>query len=658
MDGEYEKSAASEKYSKEREEELFDYEGENTNLLDPNTPKSESEYQRGSEDIPIQYPSKFPEKGLKSSSSRIFWKMPDRSRSGNAPANSANVESFYDDVRRSALSADDYRNEMKSVVSDADAATPRTYFGISNPPQARRESIYSQLMEKPPNESIGENASYQNMSVVDTLEMHGILKKKGGYLIPNDEGPKSVIEAALLPHVTFEQLEVMNEAVQQDSVVKETPEGYDQLIASELKNEGIPLPALIPKYPLDKTVPFLVLLACKFHSYGAPANRTEWNMNAVSRAFGIDASYSVMPTLITVTFGRVEGMDAISRTIRITQDYSQCGKLYKLEKMISKIVKGGMSLYEAREVLDKIIEESHTYPRYMRIVAQMLCSTSTCALFFDGSPYDVILATFMGLVTALFSWFSEYNMAFGRISSLMSAMVAAIFAVIFAFYVDKMCFLSVVMGAVVWNMPGLSLLLSVRELSTDNMISGTVRMFASFISALKIGFGITIGAKCAFWISKETVSKSCTQSIYLWARLPFLVVLIVSFDILLDFKVKQWIGQFLVSFVAYSLNLSFGTFLALPTELTAVISAFGVALVGNILSKYTKIPGILFIHTAILLLVPGGLAIKSGTYFFDDTWSGLKFSYDMIIIGFSLTVGTLIADFAILRDKSLIYHLF
>lgn len=57
--------------------------------------------------------------------------------------------------------------------------------------------------------------------------------------------------------------------------------------------------------------------------------------------------------------------------------------------------------------------------------------------------------------------------------------------------------------------------------------------------------------------------------------------------------------------------------------------------------------------------MPGSVGVRGATSFFDsDAWSGVQFSFTMIVIGFSITVGTLVADLLLLSKAELIHFAF
>ncbi|KAJ1566614.1 hypothetical protein HK405_009090 [Cladochytrium tenue] len=68
-------------------------------------------------------------------------------------------------------------------------------------------------------------------------------------------------------------------------------------------------------------------------------------------------------------------------------------------------------------------------------------------------------------------------------------------------------------------LPGLSLTLSIIELSTRNIISGTVRLFGAIFTATLIGYGMTIGSTIVAWPVADTVT--CSAPSPLWGLLLF-----------------------------------------------------------------------------------------------------------------------------------------
>jgi hypothetical protein len=59
----------------------------------------------------------------------------------------------------------------------------------------------------------------------------------------------------------------------------------------------------------------------------------------------------------------------------------------------------------------------------------------------------------------------------------------------------------------------------VIELSTQNVVSGTSRLFYALLIAVQLGFGIAIGANFAMWLSP--VNQTCISGFSPWYNLLF-----------------------------------------------------------------------------------------------------------------------------------------
>ena len=105
----------------------------------------------------------------------------------------------------------------------------------------------------------------------------------------------------------------------------------------------------------------------------------------------------------------------------------------------------------------------------------------------------------------------------------MAAILCAFFTRLFIEYVQPICYMPTVLSGIIWLLPGtssrpaqcstpppmkstpltwfsvfihllgLSITISITELATGNMISGTTRIFSAIITTLQLGFGMTLG---------------------------------------------------------------------------------------------------------------------------------------------------------------------
>jgi uncharacterized membrane protein YjjB (DUF3815 family) len=62
-------------------------------------------------------------------------------------------------------------------------------------------------------------------------------------------------------------------------------------------------------------------------------------------------------------------------------------------------------------------------------------------------------------------------------------------------------------------LPGLSLTIALVELSTRNLVCGTVRLCGALFTSLVLGFGITLGNLAVWWVEvDQTTEKSCPDA--------------------------------------------------------------------------------------------------------------------------------------------------
>lgn len=450
------------------------------------------------------------------------------------------------------------------------------------PASGSRIWLHASIDEDSPSDGV-------DLTPLELAKIQASTRRSHNRMVPGIfERQKTVLEAALIPP-------------EDDSANDSMVELGNLNVRDEPPMEA-PQPTLIPKYPLEELIPFLTLLAKTYHSYGAPVNRTEWCMREVSEALGVTANYSVMPTLITITFGLPEGMDAVSRTFRQDQTLIAAGHLFEVEKLIDKIRAQQVDLYQARDQLTSIINAGPAFPRPVRLASYALSAASAAVLFFNGGWLEFGVALILGFVVGLIDWAAELSVSLNRVSDVISALIVAAVAVPVSAWVEGSCFSGLVLSSLVWLLPGLTLTLAVRELATKNMVAGTVRMFAAFMTSLKLGFGIAFGSYIPYWIHKSSITTTCADPISGWWYFLFFFTTVIPFLILLDTKYWLWPGQLVTAGIGYVISWALSHHTSMPSELIAVVAAFGVGVTGNLYALWSKTSGIIYIVSGIMLV--------------------------------------------------------
>ncbi|KAF9544468.1 hypothetical protein EC957_012070 [Mortierella hygrophila] len=386
----------------------------------------------------------------------------------------------------------------------------------------------------------------------------------------------------------------------------------------------------------------LLIRLCKsLIRYGAPSHRIELAMEAMCKTFGVDGSFAFLPGLMMISFGDSDTHTSETHLIKCAQGFDM-GRLAKVNKIARAVVYGDLEPSEALMELKEINNEKPPYGMWVMFASFAVSSGLIAPLVFKGSWYDMLagmgLGSVVGLTSLLASRYSVYSNVFEVSTSIVIAFVAKALR-------DYVCFTGVVLSGIVMLLPGLSLTTAIMELSSRYMISGSVRMFYSLIYCLFLGFGLSIGSN--LWdVFKEPPPGDLKMGYchpatepWRWVLFPFLAI---SFNIQLYATPKQWPAMIVCSSVGYAVSEFAGLYWPHSLHIAAAVSAFVVGLLGNIYERLTHELAFVPILGAILLIVPGGMGVRSSLLLLDQTGNaaqGTVFALQMIIVALSIAVG-------------------
>ena len=172
----------------------------------------------------------------------------------------------------------------------------------------------------------------------------------------------------------------------------------------------------------------------------------------------------------------------------------------------------------------------------------------------------------VGVLNSLCGKFPVFSRLLEPCAALLSAFVARVVSE----WVPGLCFYASVLSAIIWLLPGtflarnhislnfnttslpetnsiltdtvlgLSLTISVMELATRNIVSGSARIFYALLLLLELGFGIALGNGLVFW-NKEDIPTGCDKDpVNPWFFLPLFLGTAIPFNVLLDAHPRQW----------------------------------------------------------------------------------------------------------------------
>ncbi|KAI7817639.1 hypothetical protein BC939DRAFT_434710 [Gamsiella multidivaricata] len=370
---------------------------------------------------------------------------------------------------------------------------------------------------------------------------------------------------------------------------------------------------------------FLIMIAKALILYGAPSHRIEETCALLARKMDVDASFALLPGLMTISFSDPETHTSDTRHLRCTQGMD----MYKLSKVytIAWGVLHGEGIEEANKKLEKVTIEPGYYPVWVTVMSWMFAAAFVAPLAFNGSWLDTVLAGFCVVAAK----FPVYGNVFEVTSSILVGFIAKAFG-------DRVCFSAVALAGVVVLLPGLLLTQSIMELASRNIVSGAVRMFYALMYAFFLGFGLSLGAEIWDSIGGESTApaSACEKGVNHWWLFLIFPAVSTSINIVFNAHPSQWLGMTVVTAVGFTVSY----FMTAGPQVTPAVAAFAVGVAGQAYGRITGKLSYVPLLSGVLLLVPGSVGVRGVLAIIgSDPGQGFQFALRMVNISVSITLG-------------------
>ncbi|KAI8611600.1 hypothetical protein BC830DRAFT_1140518 [Chytriomyces sp. MP71] len=328
------------------------------------------------------------------------------------------------------------------------------------------------------------------------------------------------------------------------------------------------------------------------------------------------------------------------------------------------------------EELDDIVARPRAYPLWVMILSGAIHSSTLAMLNYSGSYGDGMLAFVLGALATLMCEYTDSSSAQGVAEILVAIVVSASAHVLQRFWPGNYPFLKegnvleggwvvfegtpacqyiYALSSLIRLFPGMSITLGMLEMN-DNPVSGSVRMFQSFIRSLKLGYGMSIGSKLGVFIlsvcgiatanfGDRIGTPNCPSDFSAlltinFERLVYSFAFACGSYIHLEAQPSQGlkvVAASMLSFLVLTLARNFN-----PVDVAAGFAAFIVASAANLWSRMTSEIAVPFILSAVQYLGPGSLAVYGAANMFSDdsgAGGGSTFAIDMIVRAMSIALG-------------------
>ncbi|KAF9110229.1 hypothetical protein BGX27_006621 [Mortierella sp. AM989] len=379
---------------------------------------------------------------------------------------------------------------------------------------------------------------------------------------------------------------------------------------------------------------FLIMIARSLILYGAPSHRIEETCSLLAQKMEVDASFALLPGLMTISFSDPETHTSDTRHLRCSQGMDM-HKLAGVHRIVLAVLKGE-SVEKANQELERLTLEPGLYPLWLTLLGWMGSSAFVAPLAFNGGGFDMLLAGFCGLMVGILGIVAGKVPVYGNVFEMTASILVGFVAKAFG---DRVCFSAVALAGVVVLLPGLLLTQAIMELSSRNIVSGAVKMFYALMYAFFLGFGLTMGAELWDYVAGGPVAASasaCQHSISRWWYFIVYPAVSASINIVFNAHPRQWFGMTSVTAVGFMVTLFFKS----GPQVNAAVAAFAVGISGQLYGRLTGQLSYVALLSGILILVPGSVGVRGILAIIgNDPSQGFSFVLTMIHVSVAITLG-------------------
>ncbi|PWK52985.1 threonine/serine ThrE exporter family protein [Pleionea mediterranea] len=408
----------------------------------------------------------------------------------------------------------------------------------------------------------------------------------------------------------------------------------------------------VPNAPKrHQPVGFILRLAKALHTYGVPAYELETTLSACARKLGFGLQCLSLPTSITMTLMR-KNNSAQTYVIRVAPGEAHLEKLRRVSEVAHNVMEGNLTTAEGADELAQINNAKPSYPNWLVIAAFALVSASVSRLF-GGGWFEMVGALAAGFSLGILTLLSAKVSILAHLLPATAALVATVVAYITAnFLPGTEVYISIVSGLIVL-LPGLSLTIAMAELATQNLMSGTSRLFGAGIVFILMAFGMVSGNYIAQLLPVSTaLTNNLIEPLAPWTEWLAVMVGALALAVLFQARLRDFGWVILGGVVAFA-SAKYAS-LYFNNAMTAFLGAISVGVCANLVSRFTGIPGATLMLPGLIILVPGSVGFKSLIALIEhDVVRGLDTAFNMTLVGISLVAGLLISSLVTLPKASM-----
>ena len=348
----------------------------------------------------------------------------------------------------------------------------------------------------------------------------------------------------------------------------------------------------------------------------------------------------ITPTAMEVAIGPLSHQH---RALLVTSPKGiNLGQLTQLDAVASEVASGLLTPQDGLARLRALAKERRSLLGAVLVGISYALTAAAFATTLGGDSRAIVVAALIGGVTGILAILAQVSPQLERIFPPLAAFVASLLAGWWAAEVHPLASDLVTLAGLVVLLPGFSLVVSLQELSSRDLISGTVRLTSTFFTLFGLILGVALGGELASRLFGPP-HRITPVPLPAWTYLVAALVAGLAYIFRLHVEARDAVWVVLACLIA--VLASAGGVLVLGAQLGAFAAALIVGLASNLFTILFKRPVVVMQLPGLIMLVPGSIGYVSFAHLFTgQSVAGIQTAFQMLVTAMALVYGIFVAN--------------
>jgi uncharacterized membrane protein YjjP (DUF1212 family) len=389
----------------------------------------------------------------------------------------------------------------------------------------------------------------------------------------------------------------------------------------------------------DAATELLLRFARAGHAAGYPTAELEERLLALAASFGLaGAEVSATPTLVEVSLGPLAGQRSYS--LRVRPSPVDLDAIARLDDLVQDVLDGRVDAEATLAVLAEIEGRPLDRPIPLLLAAYAVAGVALTPVL-GGGWREAGGAALVGLVVGAIALSTRRTARAEPMVAPLAAVAASFSAALLAELGLDLSADLVTLAALVTLLPGMTLTIGMRELSTEHLQSGVANTASALVQLFGLAFGVAVGRSVASsWFGDVSASGPDPASIVVQLAAAFLAAL--AFTVTLRARSRDALVMGAATCLALGANEVAATIFG--DEAAVFVAAVVVGVAGGLVGMLFRRSPLVFVVPGVLMLVPGSAGFSSVLLLLtDQTVNGITAGFDTFVAALSIAYGLMVS---------------